>query len=282
MRFIISEAPDNSKLGEESQVSDITFALCSLEDPIRPITPFVRCRDFLCDAISGMMFDQSVGNIYGFTHDHTDKPRGDIAVLAINTANIECIRDNITIINKMEIQAGIQPSQIFDTQEAETYLIFLDKRWAENPVHMSLITLLFRIATYAKGNTTLEEMLKSSWEGEEKILKSVTPEIIRLYFANLHKVTKAVKIGFNESDLAFDLMFTDYIHKVHTGTGIMAVADALNDKVDTKHMPFLSYTAKMLMEARSVESTSQKVFVCSTPENRKDGLAGFVSAALGA
>ena len=247
MRFRLEEAPSSNDLGEETQVSDIQFALCSLEDEsVRPTTPYVFCRDFLCDAITSITFGRDIEDIYGFKYDHKELLRGPVTAIAIKTETIARIDRNLPILHELEKGANLLKSQIFSTTRENEYLILADKKWSMSPVHMSLLTLLIRMSTYAAGNNTLEELLASAGEGEGNILKTVDAEFIRLYMRNFESMTSKWKEKFESRDLAFS--FGMYESHIHTGTGVVALAEGVYDKVNIGDMYFLGAAAEVLIK----------------------------------
>jgi len=231
-----------NSLSEIYQTSKITFAFISApKDGYKQCHQFVKCRDFLQDAIRTMLTG-SVSKIYGFEYDKAKNPPIDLRrtrLLVKSSAAKEKVDDVILkaekIVHHYETMLNIPLTAV--TKHDDLYMFNGSNFWQFSPTMISLYTLLIRLAEYdidfelyndVSLNEAFNKLIASDNHNNEiTYLRSIKPFINKI-LANKHYIF--VKAS-NFDSLYFK---SATISTFHNGSGIVSLCTA-TDKAALYH-----------------------------------------------
>lgn len=147
-KFKMTKIEAWNDIGEEDQPVPIKFAFGKLEDNIYTNTmPFVKCRDFLSDALYAYLNDVELTKIYGFqaTSDMIQD-----SILLLSDVNFDAQKTKL--LWEMEDRYGISRTKIVKLAKKYTALHF-DPVYLSNSFILSYYTSYIRLLTYSNGDT---------------------------------------------------------------------------------------------------------------------------------
>lgn len=153
--YKIQLAKDQS-LGEIYQSVSMRFAFAKIEKQkettlVKQLHPFVKCRDFLGDAMWSTKFKKSYG-IYSFRFDGSkESVQLNKTVMLIEYKDIEAVKQNIKVLHHFEKSARWRKTSLVDikTNNSNGIPIVLavgSPVWMRSPALISLYTMLHRLA----------------------------------------------------------------------------------------------------------------------------------------
>lgn len=233
-----------NSLSEIYQHFGMVFSFAKIGDTIEQSHPWVKCRDFLHDAVRTALTGKK-SSIYGFTYAkgvnpdiHTDK-----TVLLLSEPNItdpksfrKILNNGIRLINHYENLIGESLSTIRkvsgepEGKHKHVWLIEGPKFWITAPYLISLYTLLLRLGPESIKVTAKEEtMVKTFGEITSQKRDILTNDIKYLttvgkyvgsVVRNHKKLTEFNDVGFSK------LYYEDIsISSFHNYTGILSLCD---------------------------------------------------------
>jgi hypothetical protein len=147
-------------LAEIYQSMNLQMAILNKDSPTSytKITPFVKCRDFMCDVFSFSKAKKDFA-IYGMSFAGSkETPDMSGVYLLIKFPNAAAKKDffkNLRHIRQIEDQNGYKPTTVLcegflDDKAVKNghHLVIGDKRWLQNAMSYSLYTFLLRVMCY--------------------------------------------------------------------------------------------------------------------------------------
>lgn len=178
-------------LAEIYQDMAITMALLTRQEPTEftRITPFVKCRDFLCDVFTYAKANKVFG-IWGMQHDPTkDKPQEDglyIACIFPNETKQANFERAIEQLWAIEMANGMEPTEFIPHIDGGTGILIADKGWLRSCLSFSLYTSLLRCLSYGIGEDWLKGMKTTfAKKTDGALVLSVSDEVWELVLNNL-------------------------------------------------------------------------------------------------
>ena len=145
---------EDAKLNEIYQSVAMRFAFANLRKSgdsykVKQLHPFVKCRDFLGDAMWASKFRKPY-KIYGFSFDGT-KQRVQLGktVMLIEYSKIDRVKNNLRVLNYFESKVRWKPSKLIDIKvksKTPVTLAIGSGMWMKSPALISLYTLLWRLS----------------------------------------------------------------------------------------------------------------------------------------
>ena len=194
----------NEHLNEIYQLIGVKYAfLTSKEEGNKQCHPWIKCRDFLHDALRAHVAKKKEG-IFGFRYESGVNPPLDLEKMRLlvkrdankdekniseNTKEImDCA---LAILNCVEKYTNVKPlTKLYETNQKDIYLFEGAKDWMESTFMISLYTLLIRLGARKitfKDRKGLIEKLKDLSKSNQvhgdndiKYLKTVWPFIYRI------------------------------------------------------------------------------------------------------
>jgi len=227
---------NNDNLNEIYQTSKITFAFLSApKDGNKQCHPFVKCRDFLQDAIRTMLTGNT-SKIYGFEYDKIKNPPIDLRKtrLLIKNNALEEKKDDVILkaeklIHHYENMLNIPFTAVIKCDDA--YVFNGSNFWQFSPTMISLYTLFIRLAEYELdfelyNDTSLDDALNKlinsdSTTNEITYLRTIKP-FINIIFRNSHYIFI--------STLKYDSIYFKEIPvgTFHNNSGVVSLCTAKN------------------------------------------------------
>lgn len=152
-KFKMTQLECWSKPFEEDQPVPIKFAFGKLEDNIYTNTmPFVKCRDFLSDALYAYLNDVELTKIYAFqaTPDMIQD-----SILLLRDVDVDVVdfdAQKTKLLWEMEDRYGISRTKVVKLSEKYTALHF-DPVYLSNSFILSYYTSYIRLLTYSNMDT---------------------------------------------------------------------------------------------------------------------------------
>jgi len=183
---------DDKSMSEIYQSVSIEFAFAKIEEEekktVRQLHPFIKCRDFLGDALYATIHNAPFG-VYGFSFDGTkEKVDRSKMTLLIRYSNKEAITNHLPTMNELEKAVKWKRTKLTDlkhsTSKGHYFLAVSSGCWMRSTSLISLYTLLWRLAAKKrKDKETLKDFLtrcSSVGDNDGRYLNSV--------FANAKKL----------------------------------------------------------------------------------------------
>ena len=219
------------------QALGIQFAfLSSKEDGYRQCHPWVKCRDFLHDALRSH-FTKRKEIIYGFTYDAEKDPPLDTENIRLLVKRIapkdpseitrEIMDSALSIVHIVEEYSGIKPlTKLYcTTNDKDIYVFEGASDWMESTFMVSLYTFFIRLGgnriifnNKEELDSKLEEWSKKKLTDKErdlKYLKTVYPHLYKII-----EIRKDLKLVKEDGKICFE---SSSINTFHNYTGIMAL-----------------------------------------------------------
>jgi len=229
-------------LSEIYQSTGFKYAfLSSKADGYKQCHPWVKCRDFLNDAVRNQIAGRN-DNIYGFFYTPGTNPPIDLSTMRMlvkrdvdarkqeenaSENTLQMMLSAIAIIHCVERYSGIKPiTRLYTTAEnSDAYLFFGSPDWVMSPFMVSLYSFLIRLGAKKIKFTNRDELdteLKKLSDqpvqyGDNDIsyLKIVYPYIYNI-------VRERKRLGYIKEDGTHLMAKTD-ISSFHNYTGIVAL-----------------------------------------------------------
>lgn len=189
---------DNSKIknpdksyAEAGQLRPCLFAFAQVDDSkVYPLFRPVKCRDYLGDFLVWSHHPDLKSTCYGFDvfdkgYDFT-KP----VLLMYDAAELHT---NIALLNKYEQRLGIPLTTIAEVKnDKATVVVFPDKWWMTNTLHLSWYTQTLRHLTYPLKDLTSvvrENMIKVYHDTNELKFFNFPKVLQKLHFKQVSSIT---------------------------------------------------------------------------------------------
>ena len=241
-------------LSEIYQSMAIKFSLLKkLSDfEYEQITPGVKCRDFIGDVYSATFQKYSFA-IYGMKWDGSkNSPDLDSVNLRLQFPNAEAkssFAENLKFLHEIEDKNGIPRTKYIDNgnekgaagKSADQFngVIFGDKAWLQNVLHISLYTFILRVFCYKiSSNDWVAEISKQS-TSDASYVKSIKKEVWEKVLNNLTLIQTKDFCGLSFS--------TDGTSSCHHNSGWISVAgkhSEMNYSTVKKNTHYLSLIEK--------------------------------------
>jgi hypothetical protein len=111
---------------------------------------WIKCRDFLADAIMFHGRKDYKNNIYGFKIYEGYKPENYYAI-KFPAKHKEIFFKNFDEFNAISVQNGLTPAKVVH-DEGDTIVLEFDPFWMKHPSMVSLFTFLVKIFSYREDN----------------------------------------------------------------------------------------------------------------------------------
>lgn len=174
----LREVQWHKKTKSLSQISNTGLEYAFVSTDYRQIHQLVWCKDFLQDAVYGMVNNKRV-SIYGFSYDpsvdaplHMESTRLLLASRRDKTFKKK-IFNSLEFINKIEKSLKMTPTQIEQCmnppahyKSARVYIFDGSKRWMKAPPMISLYSLLIRVGLVHEPGDTFKKTLDAVRTGD--------------------------------------------------------------------------------------------------------------------
>jgi hypothetical protein len=205
---------------------------------------WVKCRDFLHDAVRSQVTGKSCG-IYGFSFDPAQNPNLDMKKMRMLVSKhdladktIEDFKNKmkaaLVLINHYEKQAKISLSKMQEVNPSGSnkkviYLFTGSGIWMTSPFLVSMYTFLIRLGDKELKFTTSSELLKEFSDLQEKAKTGKISDNDANYLCasgnKMHFIIKNRNILFPKKDGLHDIFFAGYdINSFHNGCGIRSLS----------------------------------------------------------
>lgn len=218
----IKVVPANQTMGEIYQSMATKQALCRVvgENQYQRYTPFVKCRDFLVDAIGCGLVDRKF-SIYGFQYNEgkagLDLSGSYLAHQFQNQKDRDCFEGNLHHLHKIEEQNGFSPTEVFQSGNEKDQVISVgDSKWLKSCLTFSLYTYLLRIMCYPlnQDKDWLQKFAKSN-SSDAKYAASISPK-------TWEKILGDISTLFTKDFYGFDSL-KENLHVIHHNSGFISV-----------------------------------------------------------
>lgn len=129
------------------QDSDLKFALTAEQEDgtIEQVHDFIKCRDFLCDAIVATQLNIKSPQIWGYSYPGDKKPAiTHHTVLILSGSNFSHLEDHLKFLNEFEKENNLELSVLTDVEGSKYKIIYGDKFWMNSTVTISMYTHILR------------------------------------------------------------------------------------------------------------------------------------------
>lgn len=213
---IIKYKSKGVNLGELVQSTKVKFSVLKpVEDNYEQITPFVLCRDFICDVYYSSLVKKDI-SIYGMEFKGSEvSPSWDSVYLQLYFPSEKMkkqLYENISILHSIEDKSGVVRSEILDLSPKQSVVIG-NKEWLNSALSLSLYTLLIRLFCNKFENEDWITQIIESKSTDSKYLADFPR-------ATLDAILNDLSILKMENWCGLEF---DDIHAVHSNSGIIAV-----------------------------------------------------------
>lgn len=180
---------------EVAQKRPCLFSFAKVDGNIvYPLHKPVKCRDYLGDFLVWSTHPQLAGVVYGF--DVYDESY-DFSKAVFLMYNAEELHKNIKFLNEYETKIGVPLTKIVGVKGGKgKVVVFPDKWWMTNTLHLSWYTQMLRHLTYTLTSLTSnieEQMIKifysSAYKNEHKIQFFNLPKLLKkLQFSQVSSI----------------------------------------------------------------------------------------------
>ena len=229
-------------LDEIYQSSKLMFSLLSTAaEGNKMCTPWVRCRDFLHDAVRAYLLN-TPSEIYGFRYDRNKHPAIStrytrIAVKGADKKTMEeIVHRAIKLINHYEEMAEFKGRSVLKRAEGNIWVFVGPSIWIKSPTLLSLYTLLIRLGEYKELAFNSHEDLKTKLAAFGKADGSNEQQYIYAIEPNkLDTLIKNIRVLFPSVNYKNYKAFADIkIYDFHNNAGIVSLCS--NKKTYIKPM----------------------------------------------
>jgi hypothetical protein len=258
---------NTGSLCEIYQPTGILFAFVSpKEDGSKQCHPWVKCRDFLHDALRNQI-SRKTDSIYGFNYAVGTNPPLDLRKMRMlfkrtppkkedneSKRTEEIVNSALTIIQFMEDQAGIKPFTKLYTvaKQKDIYLFEGEPDWMESTFMISLFTFLIRLGakniefkTKEEFDAKLNDLVK---KGEAGIGDHDT-SYLKIVYPFLYKIILNRKALSYVREDGTHFMNKQSITIFHNYTGIVTLCGEAGGKSRTG-VPEMTELAKCIIEPK--------------------------------
>lgn len=175
-QILLVNPHENEHYDEEQQDLNIKFAFVTQTIPgtIRTLHNFVKCRDFLSDAIYWRNNSLTGKRVYGFSIKDTDFSfiNSDLAIQTETEEQYNNLQTNFTTGVLRDF------AQCYQTDKERTLYLRLRNFWDVNPTLISLVSLLIKLACAKVGS--ISEMVNNPNlpYKEKKYISTINPTVL--------------------------------------------------------------------------------------------------------
>ncbi len=244
-------------LAEIYQSVDIKFAFCEVDKQksgkmkISQMHPWIKCRDFLGDALFATHHKRSYG-IYGFNWDGTKQiVPTKLTYLLIQHSNKVQLESIVKVINQLEKKVRWKRTKLIDLNtkagSVPVYLATSSGKWVSSSALISLYTMLWRLCVNDfKDDESLDDFLDRCAAGggnDGTYLKSIVAaqKAMGLKEHLFYTIMRYNKTVFADS---YEYQPQDSPGRVHNNNGILTLATLTKSFFDSGNEPSTNYANK--------------------------------------
>jgi len=233
--MIFKETKTKTVLSEINQTLDMKMAFVKRQKDgsYTNIHPFVKCRDFLGDALHAVQ-DKKKVSIYNFTFDGTKKSMYKRKLmLAVQFPNMESMtnftNNFVFTMGAIKMQSGVGTGYFTYTEDPLTVIITAPVFWQKSVAAISFYTFMLKCCGYKVDNPA--NMLQSVqqtkaeveyWDGSVSLRYTVEAEYARsvlgkidLFIRNIKKLTARLPTVHGQD--------SNHISVIHNNSGFVSV-----------------------------------------------------------
>lgn len=233
--MIYKETKTKTILSEITQTLDMKMAFIKRQKngSYTNIHPFVKCRDFLGDALHAVEKKKKV-SIHNFTFDGTKKSMYKrklmLAVQFPNTESMTNFTSNFVFtMGAIKMQSGVGTGYFTYTEDPLTVIITAPVFWQKSVAAISFYTFMLKCCGYKVDNPA--NMLQSvqqtkaevkSWDGTVRMLSTTEADYakqvnygINLFVKNIKKLTARLPTVHGQD--------TTNISSIHNNSGFLSI-----------------------------------------------------------
>lgn len=251
-------------LSEIYQSVNMKFAFCNVDKvsktklSIKQLHPWVKCRDFLGDALFATHHKVSY-SVFGFKFDGTTKAvPTDLTYLLIQHTSKEQLEKIVPVINYLEKKVRWKQTKLIDLNTNKNnnhvMLAIASKKWVSSTALISLYTMLWRLGGIdIKDDETTDQFLErcaTTNDNDGKYLKQIVEaqKILglkeHLFYTIMRYNGKIFANGYEYNPSG------DIPYRVHNCNGILSLSNFAKDHIQKpttiKSGVFASKPAKVL------------------------------------
>ncbi len=254
-----------ASLGEIYQKSGLVYAFLSApRDGTAQCHPFVKCRDFLHDAVRAAVNNNKV-SIYGFKYDPNEDPKIDLkrTRLLLRYPDLEVkkfatiINTAVKLLHHYENMMGLKvKTSIYKSTDGD-YIVTSSNVWLKSPILTSTFSLLFRIAELQPefdidNNASLITSYKKIIDSVKDIKHKDNKDVLYLskIYDRLHIILEnyGPLCNVNKSFFSDILRKEIDINNYHNNTGIISLCS--NTHIDKTLTPLLDVYIEVSKEMK--------------------------------
>lgn len=252
-------------LAEIYQDVNIKFAFCEVDKQksgkmkISQMHPWIKCRDFLGDALFATYHKCSYG-IYGFNWDGTKQTvPTKLTYLLIQHGDKAQLESVVKVINQLEKKVRWKRTKLIDLEtkagSTPVFLAVASGKWVSSSALISLYTMLWRLCVRDfKDDETVDTFLDrcaSAGGNDGSYLKSIVAaqKAMGLKEHLFYTIMRYNKVVFNGS---YEYQPQDNPNRVHNNNGILTLATLTRSFFDSGNEPTANYANKTASRLASI------------------------------
>lgn len=220
-----------------------------LSEDNKQACPFVYCKDFLQDALQGLIHGESKG-IYGFNYNPKNHPPLAISKIRLLIANqsdrsfSDKIPAVVEFINKFEAKLGINKTKTIASsidnppksyEKCGVWVLESNRRWLIAAPMLSLYTLLIRVGFTHKLGNTYEETVNDLINGKSKSYQRNDREYLTSSQKGIERIVK-----YGDKKVFFLKLENNYpkatnVSNMHNNYGIVSFSNDNASSYQPKH-----------------------------------------------
>jgi len=147
------------------QLTGVPLTMAILNDEYKELMSPVMCKDYITDAFWSEHSKKPI-SIYGFNWTSgTIDPSKVVYRIGLKFGNDDDAQKTtnvIDLINLWDKALGFKPSQLLKTNDIKNRVLEVDRAWTEQPIRISLLTLMLRMGTAYTPGEGLEAFLNNT------------------------------------------------------------------------------------------------------------------------
>lgn len=241
--MIFKETKTKTVLSEIMQSLDMKMAFVKRQwdGSYTNIHPFVKCRDFLGDALHAVQ-DKKKVSIYNFCFDGTKKSMYKrklmLAVQFPNTESMTNFTNNFVFtMGAIKMQSGVDTGYFTYTEDPLTVIITAPVFWQKSVAAISFYTFMLKCCGYRVDNPAnmLQEVQHTkaevkSWDGSVRLQRTIEAGYaqsvsgkINLFIRNIKKLTTKLPTvhGQDSTNISVIHNYSGFVSVIMNRTGII-------------------------------------------------------------
>jgi hypothetical protein len=237
-------------LSEIYQSTGFKYAfLSSKVDGYKQCHPWVKCRDFLNDAVRNQITKRN-DNIYGFFYTPGTNPPIDLKAMRMlvkcdpdikkqeeNASKniLQMMLSALAIIHCVERYGEVKPiSRLYTaTENSDVYLFFGAADWVMSPFMVSLYSFLIRLGAKKIVFANREDLDTALKKLSEQPVQHGDNDIsyLKVVYPYIHNIVRErKKLGYLKED-GSNLFEKEHINNFHSYTGIVSLCDTKHPNI---------------------------------------------------